>query len=699
MRRLQYVATNATVLTGLVAGVVALALLVAYVVKPREYVTGGNGVRPLSLIATIPQGDRLCAYDVEVPPGTAGVRFAMAPTEGPASVRVTLDSPEGTTRASTVDVAAFEALTAWFEPVLNATTATVCLRARGGDVAIAGADRLQSNDRALRLDGERLEARLSMLFLPEEGARKSLVDQWPEVMERAALFRPGFIAPAVLWFVMLVLLPAALAASVVGVIAGLDGRRAVALLSAVAFMSAASWAVTTLPFDSPDESEHFAYLQSVAERQTRPDSSPTAQGAYSTGHAYALEALRHPTRIGGSDQRPPWTDSARQRYDEIAGQDPLDNGGGYAEATRLHLPAYYSLLLPGYFAGGDDIFAQLTLARLLSALLAVVVALSAFGIVRELLPGRPELALLAGLLVALHPMFSFIAGAVNNDMGVNAGAALIAYFGVRTLRRPTPWVLVGFGVALAVTPLLKATGLALFPPALLVVAGYVWRHRELLPATKAAATIGGAFVLASVALRALLSMTVADGAPGPAGGEGAVGVSMFGSLGGKISYAWQVALPRLPFMQEHYLMSWPLYDIYIVRGWGAFGWYSFLLPKVLFTAILVSLALLLATGIVALWRARARFSAWNWELGFLLAVPITVIVAISFAYYTPTPRSVPGEQGRYLFTAAAPLAALAAGALIGLPLRWQRPAAVAVIVGIAGLAYGGRLTYLSGVFT
>lgn len=699
MRRFRHAAANPTVLAAVVASVVVVALLIAYAVKPRAYVTGGNGVRPLSLIATIPQGERLCAFDVEVPAGTAGIRLTMAPTEGPASARVTLERAGQITRSSVVDVAAFTAVTAAFAPLDETRTTTVCVRARGGDVAIAGADQLQSNDRALRLDGERLEARLSMLFLPPVGARRSLVAQWPEVMQRAALFRPGFVVPALLWLVMLVLVPAALVASVIGVVVGLDGRRAVILLSAVAFISAASWAVTTLPFDSPDESEHFAYLQSVAERQTRPDSTPTAQGAYSTGHAYALEAIRHPTRIGGSDQRPPWTDAARERYEEIAGQDPLDNGGGYAEATRLHLPAYYSLLLPGYLAGGDDVFAQLTLARLVSALLAIVVALCAFGIVRQMLPGRPELALLAGLLVALHPMFSFIAGAVNNDMGVNAGAALVAYLGVRALRRPDRWVLVAFGVALAVTPVMKATGLALFPPALLVVAGYVWRHRQFVPSAKAVATIGAGFVLVSVALRALLSAAVADGAPGSADGEGAVGVGILGSLGGKLSYTWQVVLPRLPFMQEHYLMSWPFYDIYIVRGWGAFGWYSFLFPKVLFVSIVGGLALFLAIGIAALWKARARVSRWGWEVGFLLAIPVTVLVAISFAYYTDIPRPVPGEQGRYLFTAAAPLAALAAGSLTGLPARWQRPAAAIVIIGMAGLAFAGRLTYLTGVFT
>jgi hypothetical protein len=78
---------------------------------------------------------------------------------------------------------------------------------------------------------------------------------------------------------------------------------------------------------------------------------------------------------------------------------------------------------------------------------------------------------------------------------------------------------------------------------------------------------------------------------------------------------------------------------------------------------------------------------------------MAVIVAVSFAYYTPSPSPVPGEQGRYLFTAAAPLAALAAGSLLGLPARWQRIAAVVVVVCMAGLAYAGRLTYLTGVFT
>lgn len=686
-------------LAAAVSGLIVVVLLVAYVVAPRSYVTGGNGVRPLSLIATVAAGERLCAVGVDIPAETAGIQVSAAPESGPADARVTVSVGGREVRRAALDIPSFMPVTARFAPLEDRSIADVCIETGSNSVALAGAAGMQSDDRPLLLGDEPVEARLSMLFVPEEGARRSLAGQWATVMDRAAVFRPSFVTATVLWVVLLVLLPVALVTAVVGVVVGVQGRRAAVLLGLVALASFGSWAVVTLPFDSPDESEHFAYVQSVAERQVRPDSRPTSLGTYSAAQTLTLEALRHPSRIGGPDQRPPWNDEARERYERrVAGQ-PQDNGGGYAETTRLHLPAYYSLLVPAYLVAGDDVITQMTLARFMSALLGIVVAFCAFGIVRELLPTRPELALTAGLLIALHPMYSFIAGAVNNDVGVNAGAGLVAYLGIRLLRRPAPWVLGAFGVALALTPLMKATGYSLFPPAVLVLAGYVWRHPRWRPAFGALAGVSAAFVAVSVLMRGLLSASVENGAVGTGEGEGAVNAGILGSLGGKLSYTWQVMLPRLPFMQEHFVMAWPFYDIYIVRGWGSFGWYSFNFPKAVFVGVIVVLAGLLASGLVALWNRRADVSRWIWEVAFLLVVPITVLTAVSFAYYTEQPNPVPGEQGRYLFTAAAPLAGLAAGALLGLPRGWQRPAAAVLVVGMAGLAFLGRLTYLVGVFT
>lgn len=683
----------------ILTSIIVTAVLAVYALTPRDFLTGANGVRPLSLIATVPEGERLCARGVDIPAESAGIAFAAGREDSAAKAHVTV-SGDSVRRRATVDIPRFGDITARFPEVASDTTATVCVRAVEGAVVLAGAAGTQSNDRKLQLNGEDLDARLSMRFVPVEGAQRSLVGQWATVMDRAALFRPSFVTPAVLWILLLIVLPVTLVAAVVGVATGVEAPRALVLLGVVTFVSAGSWALITLPFDSPDESEHFAYLQSVAERGTRPDSEPTARGVYATGQTLALEAVRHPTRIGGKETRPPWSEAARDRYQQRVKENlPLDDGGGFADATRLHLPAYYSLLVPAYELGGDDIFAQLTLARLLSALLGVVVAFCAFGIVRELVPRRPELPLLAGLLVALQPMFSFIAGAVNNDMGVNAAAGLVAYLGVRLVRRQEAWVGIAFGAALAVAPVMKGTGLAMIPPALLVVAGYVLRQPARRASAATVAGLGAAFLLVAIAVRSLLSAAVDNGALGSVSGEGAVGPGILGSLGPKLAYTWQLVLPRLPFMQDYFLMTWPFYDIYIVRGWGAFGWYSFSFSRATFIAVILVGVLLMGLGARAIWRARARFREWGWEVAFLLAIPITVIVAISFAYYTTEARVIPGEQGRYLFTAAAPLAALATMSLLGLPSRWQRPAAAALVVALAGLAYGGRLTYLSGVFT
>lgn len=688
------------VVAAVVAGVAAVGALLVFALKPRDFYTGANGVRPLSLIATVPQGKHVCANGVRIPAETARMQLVLGAVSRPAEALIRLRDGDRDLRRTTVPVANYATVVAEFAPIEDAVTVDVCIRGIGDDVVVGGAAGLQSNDQPMVLAGKPLDARLSMRYLPVEGAQRSLASQWAAVMRRAALFRPGFVTPAVLWGVMLFLLPVALVAAVVGAVAGFRGRKAVVLVAVVALVSGGSWAVITLPFDSPDESEHFAYVQSVAERHQRPDSSPTAQGTYATAQTLALEALRHPTRIGGADTRPPWTEAARDRYREREAEKlPLDNGGGYADATRLHLPAYYSLLVPAYSVGGESVFAQLTWARLFSVLFGLVVALAAYGIVREVAPRRPDLALLSGLLVALQPMFSFMAGSVNNDMGVNAAAAVAVYLGVRLLRRGTPVVAVGFGCALAVAPIMKGTGLALIPPAVIVLVGYAFRRPGW---RQVALAIGGtafAYVGVGTLVRGALTGAIGQGASGPVVGEGAVGAGILSPLGGKLSYTWQVVFPKLPFMQDHFLMSWPFWDIYVIRGWGAFGWYSFVFPRMVFVAILVVGTVLLAAGIAALWRERKRFRAWMWEIAYLVAVPIAVFTAISFAYYTDEARAIPGEQGRYLFTAAAPLSALASLSLLGFPRRWQAPITVVLVVGMAALAYLGRMTYLVDVFT
>ena len=89
-------------------------------------------------------------------------------------------------------------------------------------------------------------------------------------------------------------------------------------------------------------------------------------------------------------------------------------------------------------------------------------------------------------------MFSFIAGAVNNDNGINAAAALSLYLLIRGLRRGLSWRLaLALGATLAITPLMKKTGYEIYPPAAVGVLGLLWRNRRLRD-TRAWAALAGA---------------------------------------------------------------------------------------------------------------------------------------------------------------------------------------------------------------
>ena len=87
--------------------------------------------------------------------------------------------------------------------------------------------------------------------------------------------------------------------------------------------------------------------------------------------------------------------------------------------------------------------------------------------------------MLAALLVAYEPMYGFVSGIVNNDVGVNAVAAALELLLIRLLRRgiTIPWGALT-GAVLVALPNIKGTGLSLYPVAALVFIGALWRYHS-----------------------------------------------------------------------------------------------------------------------------------------------------------------------------------------------------------------------------
>ena len=63
-------------------------------------------------------------------------------------------------------------------------------------------------------------------------------------------------------------------------------------MGALAFVVAASWAFVTPAFQSPDEPEHFAYVQYFGETGKAVDTVQTSRPPYSFAEGTALEAVR-----------------------------------------------------------------------------------------------------------------------------------------------------------------------------------------------------------------------------------------------------------------------------------------------------------------------------------------------------------------------------------------------------------------------
>jgi hypothetical protein len=688
------------------AGVLGYELL-----KQRVYYTGTNSVVVNSLVVGVQAHQTLCMPRTDIPAGTAQVELAAgAPGPRPA-IKLSITEAGKAIASGRLPAGPPQPLQGIIVPLAHTIASrgvgSVCLRTgAGGPLQLGGTAQLTAEEVSPTLDGQPIGNRVSLWFFPRPGATRSLVASWPDVMRRVALFRPGFAAPAFYWVLFVAGLPLlAYFALRLLALAGEPRRRIALGLALVAFASASTWALTTVAFDSPDEPEHFAYAQSIAETGRAPDPAPSARQPYAGDLVYALGAVRHFSTISSAEGRPPWfKDDVAQWRAEIARAHPArSDGGGYSSATAPHSPLYYSLLLPGYELGhSGGIFTELFWMRLISALLAVVVPLCVYGALRELAPSRPTLAVAGGLLAAFQPMFGFLSGSVNNDVGVDAAAALVAYLITRALRRGLPRALwLGLGIAVAVLPLMKGTGYELFPAIAVALAALIAVERSR-PALLGLGLAIAAFAVATLGWGAIAGdfhrATVTTG--GATSGAG--GVTSLSQLGGHLTYLWETFLPRLPFMAQHFAAGlWPFYFIYVQRGFGAFGWYAIFFPGWVYVLIVSVMGLAGAGAVVAIARhwdaARAR---WR-EALFLLLIILAAVAGVAFYYYSPTPRpkQLTPEQGRYAFTAMLPLIALALCGLYGVSRRAALPVATVLVTAMIALSIGSRLLYLTNTFT
>ena len=719
MRRLPAIVFAGNRRVWMVASVVAVPLVllvVYYCVRPRDYFTGTNSVEAYAYIAVAPADVPMCVPDLEVPAGTGRLRLQLITrtTIRPAlrlvlRFRTPAASPIESRLApiavapNRISHAAFSIPTLPDHPAERA--ASLCVTA--GDLVNWGGTPLPVPGPAPPTVGGRpLAGRIAVWYLPPSGSQRSYLSRAGPILRRAALFRPGLVGPWLFVVILLVVLPVLAVASLrcLALAAAGSRHRLGTWLFAIAAVNFACWALVTPPFQAPDEVDHFAYTQSLVERGEAPSrdtGSPLPR--WSSAEYLLLTDMSFFTDHQVGDTRLPWSSHQEADYRQAARGHPRASDGGGNETAATHGPIYYAALAPGYALASSSPLDQLTLMRLISALIGALTVVFTFLIAREIAPGRPWLGVLAALLVAYQPMYGFISGSVNNDVGVNAGAAALVLLLILILRRGLSLRLgLTAGGLLFALPIVKGTAYSLYPVAGVALLAALWRRHRRAELVGVAGFAVGAVVFRELSVRlssAFRPPTLNAAPPAEAGSAvGATSEALAHPLG-YLAYVWQVFLPRLSFMARHFeTTQLPAYVIFVERGWGAFGWYDVFFPNWVYVVILVAMLAIPVTGVVAAWREWAFVRSRAWEVAILVLVPVAVVAGFEAAFYTIGIRNFVPEFGRYVFPAIAPLAVLVVGSLHAFGRRLMIYAGAGLLVAMLALSYASQLLTLTSFY-
>jgi hypothetical protein len=700
-----------------VVAVPLVALVGFYCALPRDYYTGTNSVEAFSYITDTRAGEPVCVPGLEIPADTGRIRLQLTSrTRGRPALQMalTFDGARRTidSRLGPVKVAASRISSAVFVvPALvrNAEQpASICLTARDrvswGGTPLA---RVPSTDPPTA-GGRPLSGRIAVWYLPLAGERSYLA-RAGAILRRASLFRPGIVGPWLFVLILLVVLPGLALASVrcLAVAAVADGsaggeRRLAAWIFAIAALNFACWALLTPAFQAPDEVDHFAYTQSLVERGEAPSRNPAALAdRWASAEALLLDDMGFLTdhQVGGS--RLPWTTREQAHYrSQVATLHLSSADGGGHETAATHGAIYYAALAPAYMLASSSPLAQLTLMRLTSALIGALTVLFAFLLARELAPGRPWLAVLAALLVAYEPMYGFISGSVNNDVGINAGAAALELLLIRMLRRGVtlPWGMLT-GALLIVLPIIKGTAYSLYPVAAIAFLATLWRHHRRTEALGWAGVALGAVAVRELAVHLSGAFSRSSGnTPGVGSSVNASSAALEHPFD-YLAYLWEVFLPRLSFMAPHFeATGWPAFAIFVERGWGAFGWYDVYFPAWVYIVLVVAMLIVPILAIVAARLEWAFIRSHALELAILLLVPIAVVAGFDAAFYIHGARRYVPEFGRYAFPAIAPLAVLVVASLHAFGRRRMVFVGAGLLAGMLALSYASQLLTLTAFY-
>ncbi len=397
-------------------------------------------------------------------------------------------------------------------------------------------------------------------------------------------------------------------------------RWAIVFLLLAYLSLALAYSIVNPLHEATDELRHYRFVRIIATTGRLPvqGQEPCRSQSHHPPLFYALGAVATAWIDTGREvcYNPPENPFWAYRYWEVG----RDNKNQYLHGPDEAFPWH-----------GEALAAHII--RIINVLIGAGVVWLTWATGRSIWPGNPAMALGAAALVALNPMFLYMAGAINNDILAALSGVAVLYGCVRLVSDPKglSWrwgLILGalYGLAL-MSKFNLAVILVLIEAAVTWVA---WRKKQW----RGWLTVN-AFILLTAGLLA--------------GWWFVRNQLLYGEPTGfqEVTELWGVRDPRqsLGLALSELPYAW-------TTLWGRFGFGQIPLPAGIYSTLLILSAAGLLGALAGFFRSR---TAEERVKLFLLALNVVLFVAVLFNYMLVSPA---GPNGRFFFPALSGLALL-----------------------------------------
>jgi hypothetical protein len=472
----------------------------------------------------------------------------------------------------------------------------------------------------------------------------------------------------------------------------------VGLLLVIMIVKGILWSLALPLWQGPDEDDHYAVIQFIAETGRLPDEGDTLLVDEVALSREMADVGRLPY---APEQRQGFSDTAVGPNEPVFAQLPLSTRSSVDKGMvgkLMHATPLYYIIGAGVYRlfDGGDLLARAQIQRLLAVLVSAPLVVMAYLTTRLLFPTNSAMRLTIPILVAFQPMITEISAVVSVDGLYFLCYSLLIYLSIRVFRDGFYW---GYGLAIGavfvVGSLTKPT-LNGYAPLITLLVAYDWwrgkgRRKQIVLGTVAMGMV-------------ILPPTI-----------------------WWMERSWRLNNDLFyfnPVVEGHRILQNPFYDYGIwahmidyyqsvwggifVTWWAHFGWLDTALPPWVYYLLRWLTFAAIAGLVFRLAQLKRRpLSPQRWAqgggtapLGVWLFLALTLLLPIwLIQFYDLTfwweYGNGRGLQGRYWLGTVIPmLTFFAAGLLVWLPSRWRPALHTALRIGMVALNFISLLGYV-----